>query len=238
MVATPLTRRLSRRPPRGRRPRASAEHADAVDLAAVGDQLGHDPGASSRPASEAPDALLRLDLDAPRAGQLVGAARRHDLALREDDDAVADELDLAQEMRVQEHRDAAPAQLLEQPAHRAAAARVERARRLVEQQQPRAADQRLRDPEPLLHALRHPPRPARPRVGEADELEQLGALGLAAVRAGEPLVEREQLVGSCTSPGSGRARRGTRARRARRRPPARRTTRPSPASGGRGRRRS
>ena len=53
-------------------------------------------------------------------------------------------------------------------------------------------------------------------VGERDELEQARALGGAAARAGEPLVQLEHLVGACTSPGSGRARRDSRAPRARR----------------------
>ena len=58
-------------------------------------------------------------------------------------------------MRVEEDRDAAAAQLLEQQPNRAPAHRIERARRLVEQQDARPADKRLRNPEPLLHALRH-----------------------------------------------------------------------------------
>ena len=57
------------------------------------------------------------------------------------------------------------------------------------------------------------------RVLEADEPEELGSFRRAAVGAGEPLVEREQLVGARTSRGSGRARPGSRAsaRAARRR---------------------
>ena len=76
-------------------------------------------------------------------------------------------------MRVEQHGDAAAAQLLEQRPHGAAAGGVERARRLVEQQQARRADQRLGEPEPLLHALGHRPDPAPAGVGEPDELEQL-----------------------------------------------------------------
>ena len=53
-------------------------------------------------------------------------------------------------------------------------------------------------------------------VVERDELEQPRALGRAAVRAAEPLVQLEHLVAPCTSRGSGRARRGSRARRGRR----------------------
>src|SRR6185436_15100696 len=67
-------------------------------------------------------------------------------------------------------------------------------RRLVEQEDARTADERLREPETLLHPLRHLLDAARARLDEADELEQLGALGGAAVRAGEPLVQLEHLV--------------------------------------------
>ena len=112
----------------------------------------------------------------------------------DDHDVIADELDLREEMRVQQHRGAARTQLLEQAAHDAAPGRVERARRLVEQQQRRRPDERLRDPEPLLHALRHR-RDARPaRLGEADELEERDALAVAGGRACKPLVQRQDLV--------------------------------------------
>ena len=87
------------------------------------------------------------------------------------------------------------AQLLEQQAHGAPPDRVERRRRLVEQQQPRLADERLRDPEPLLHPLRHAVDAALRGLRERDELEQARALGGAAARAGEPLVQLEHLVG-------------------------------------------
>jgi hypothetical protein len=98
-------------------------------------------------------------------------------------------------MRVEQHRLAAPAQLLEQRAHRPAADGVERGGGLVEQQHVRPPDHRLGDPQPLLHALRHRLDVALARVGEADELEQLVALGLAAARARELLVQDEHLVG-------------------------------------------
>ena len=87
------------------------------------------------------------------------------------------------------------AQLLEQQAHRAAADGIERRGRLVEQEQARLADERLRDAEPLLHALRHAVDAAVARVRERDELEQPPALRRAAARAGEPLVQLEHLVG-------------------------------------------
>ena len=61
-------------------------------------------------------------------------------------------------------------QVLEQCADRSPARRVERARRLVEQEHGRRADERLRDPEPLLHSLRHrvdPHARGRPRARRA-----------------------------------------------------------------------
>src|SRR5207244_6689193 len=92
--------------------------------------------------------------------------------------------------------DAAAAQTLEQLADDAAADRVERRRRLVQEEHARRADERLRDPEALLHPLRHVLDTPAARVGEADEVEQLRALALAAVRAGQALVPEQDLVGA------------------------------------------
>ena len=97
-------------------------------------------------------------------------------------------------MRVEQHGDAAAAEVLEQHAHGAAPDRVERRGRLVEQQQARLADERLRDAESLLHALRHAVDAPVGGVGERDELEQPLALRSTAARAGEPLVQLEHLV--------------------------------------------
>src|SRR3712207_7297602 len=62
--------------------------------------------------------------------------------------------DLAQEVRVEQNADAAPTELLEERAHGAPAGRIERARRLVEQQHFRRPDKCLRDSEALLHPFR------------------------------------------------------------------------------------
>ena len=91
-------------------------------------------------------------------------------------------------MGVEQHRDAALAQLLEQAAHDAPTDGVKRAGRLIEQQQPRGADQRLRDAEPLLHSLRHRLDPLGARIAELDQVEQLGPLSRAALGAAEALV--------------------------------------------------
>ena len=50
---------------------------------------------------------------------------------------------------------------------------IQRARRLVEEQQPRIADERLREPEALLHALGHGTDAA---IGDAAELSRAGGV--------------------------------------------------------------
>ena len=98
---------------------------------------------------------VRLDLDAARARELGRRARGDDLPPRRI--ATRSHTSSTSDSRCEFSSTETPraAQLLEQLAHRPAAHGVERARRLVEQEQPRRSDQRLRDPEPLLHPLRH-----------------------------------------------------------------------------------
>src|SRR6266849_125644 len=67
------------------------------------------------------------------AQQLVERAVSDDLAAVDDDHAVADLFDLGQEMRVEEHGDAALAQRADDLAHVVAADGVERARGLIQQ---------------------------------------------------------------------------------------------------------
>ena len=184
-------RSSSRRPPRGRRPRArSARRAPRRPprprRPARGRSAGR-PRASRARKSRVP---LPVSTSTPPRATARPACPRRRPAAGDDRHAVADQLDLAEQVGVQQHRDAALAQLLEQLADRAPARRVERAGRLVEQQQPRFADQRLGDPEPLLHALRHRRHPPVGGVGQPDQREQLPALGRAAVGAREPLVQR------------------------------------------------
>ena len=171
--------------------------------------------------------------------ELVRAPLGQQLAVVDDRHAVADALDLAEQMGVEQHGDAAPAQLAEQVAHDPPPDRVERARGLVEQQQARPADQRLRDPEALLHALRHRLDAAAALVAEADQRQQLGALGRAAGRARQALVQVQQLVGARPA---GEAEElgqiAERAARRRRTRPRRRTRAPCPPRAARGRRRS
>ena len=103
--------------------------------------------------------------------QVRRAALLDQPALGDDRHPVADQLDLAQQVRVEQNGDVAAAQLFEQVAHDPPAHRVQRAGRLVEQEQARRSEQRLGDAEPLLHPLGHrlhpraggvaPARPAR-----------------------------------------------------------------------------
>ncbi len=174
-----------------------AQDPHLVHVLARRDEVAHDARRLfARGVREPPRPVRRLDLHPAVAAELARRARPDQLAASDDRHAVAHELDLRQQVRVEQHRDALATQVLEQPPHGAPPGGVERARRLVEQQQPRAADHRLRDPEPLLHALRHRADTGVGRLGQPDGGEQSLALGGAAVGAGEPLVHAEQLVGA------------------------------------------
>ena len=65
------------------------------------------------------------------------------------------------------------AQVRDEAEQVAPALRIERADGLVEEQQPRACDERLRDPEPLAHAAGVAGDPAPRCVGQADQPERL-----------------------------------------------------------------
>ena len=87
--------------------------------------------------------------------------------------------------------------------------RVESARRLVEEKEWRRSDERLRDPQALLHPLGHRG-DAAAALGAARRAEQLAPLGRRRPRRGKPLVQRQHLVGA-QQPGKRTARRGSRA---------------------------
>ena len=89
-----------------------------------------------------------------RGEQLVQRALVDDAPGADDRDAVAELLDLAHQVRGQQHRDALIGEPADELPHVAHAARVQARGRLVEQQQPRGADQRGGDAEPLAHAVR------------------------------------------------------------------------------------
>ena len=181
------------RPPEVRLLEARREHAHAVDPPALARRAARRAGAShAEPRGRA--AYPRPSRSRRRARcEIVGPPGGDDRAAGKNHDPVADELDLAQQVRVEEDADLGCA------APRAArgpspAGRVERARRLVEQQYRRGPDERLRDPEPLLHPLRHRSTRRRGR-SRARRARAAAAFGVAARRAGESLVEAEHLVG-------------------------------------------
>ena len=104
------------------------------------------------------------------------------LPVADHDQLVGDRLDLAQQVRGEQHGAAAVGEVAQQPAHPGDALRVEAVGRLVEDQHARVAEQRVRDAEPLAHAERvGADALARRRAREADAVEQL--VDLAAVDA-------------------------------------------------------
>ena len=233
----------SRRPPRGRRPRASS-----------GGRARRRPPRRRRRAratirgtsSRAPSAKMRVpaavSISTPRGAAQLGrrARARRPCPPSMIDDAVADELDLVSRCELSRTATPRARSSSSRRADGAPAGRVERARRLVEEQQPRRPDERLRDPEPLLHPLRHRRRPGgRGRLGEPDELEQLAPLRCAAAasrRAAGAAAAARRRVTSREAEELGEVAERRRAAAGARRVPADR--RPSPTSAARGRRRS
>ena len=118
------------------------------------------------------------------AEQLGERAGGGDPALVEDDHPVADPLDLADQVRVEQHGDAARLQRQHDVADVDPAERVERAGRLVEDDELRPGDQGDGQPEALLHALGEPADPVAGAVGEADQRQALAPLGGGHVGAG------------------------------------------------------
>jgi hypothetical protein len=119
----------------------------------------------------------------------------------EDHDPVADALDLGQQMRVQDHGRSPIARRTDDRADVGATDRIERRRRLVQEDQLRLAEERDAETEPLLHALREVVDGIVGAVGEADLVERLGGGGrpLARGHAGKFGVECQDLA--CPEPG-------------------------------------
>ena len=108
----------------------------------------------------------------PQRQHVGQPAGRHQASLRENRDAAAQRLGVAQHVRAEEHRAAAIAQAEDQRAHVAAAERIEARHRLVEDHQLRVVDQRLRDADALQHALRELAQLQTPLGADADLVEQ------------------------------------------------------------------
>ena len=118
-----------------------------------------------------------------------------DAAGDEDRDAVADHLQLAEQVAVDEDGLALAAEALEDVADVAAADGVDAVGRLVEQDEVRVVDQGLGEADALGHALGVGGDRAVGAGGHADEVEQFGgaAAAVAAVDVGEGGEELDDL---------------------------------------------
>ena len=104
----------------------------------------------------------------------LGRRRGADQAtLVEDRDVVAHPLDVVEDVGRVEDRRLVASEVAHEVEDLAPADRVERADRLVEEEDPRPSDQRLADAEPLAHPARVGLRPAVAGVGQADLAEDL-----------------------------------------------------------------
>src|SRR5262249_50751962 len=84
--------------------------------------------------------------------ELVECPRRDELPLRDDDDSTAARLDLAQDVRG-EQNGVLFSELADELAHLADLVRIEAGRRLVEHEERRLADERVRETDALAIAL-------------------------------------------------------------------------------------
>ncbi len=149
--------------------------------------------------------------------QLVDRGLRDEAAPVEDRDAIADALDVGEDVGAHEDGRRAP-EAADELEDVAAALGVERAHGLVEEEDRGPGEHRLPHAEPLAHAARVAADPASPGLGEADDLEDLlhprregrprQAVGPPGEReelaAGHPAVEAGVLVEVPDLPGEGR----------------------------------
>ncbi len=128
--------------------------------------------------------------------QIVRRADRADLPARDDRDPIRDRLHVGEDVRREEHRLAALAQLEDQVAHLLAADRIEAAHRLVEHDQIGVVHERLGQASPLHHALRELLEVLGARAIEADPRDQLvgAALARGGVDAEQPAREVAELA--------------------------------------------
>ena len=140
--------------------------------------------------------LRRMNLDAGcRVRRLAKIVGRDHLAVLDEHDPVAGDLDLAEQVRVEKHRRAAGALRPEDVAHHAAADRIEPGRRLVEEDEVGLVDDRLREAESLEHSLGESAQATVAMRREPDEIDHLGD-AVAALRrrdAAEPAVKIHEL---------------------------------------------
>src|SRR5579884_2082231 len=110
-----------------------------------------------------------------------------DAAAADDGDAVAELLHLGEQVARENDRDPLAGEPLDERAHVAHPRRVEAGRRLVQQEQPRRAQERGGDAEALPHPVRVAADAIVGAVGEVDELEHLvdARAGAVAVEVGE-----------------------------------------------------
>ena len=152
------------------------------------------------PSTAASDAAGDNQLPAARAKcEHVGqAAVSDEAALGENRDAVAQRLGVAQDVRAEEDRAAAIAQIENQRSHVAATERIEAGHRLVEDDELGIVDERLGDAHALKHALRELPQLEPAFAADADLVEQTARAGatIAARVAEEPREIRQQFLGS------------------------------------------
>ena len=163
-------RRVSATPPaRAARPTSSGRRLD--DVAAVRARPGRER--CGRECGAEREVVLGIDERAAAGEQLRGRAFGDDAAEVDDHDAVGERLHLAQKVGRQEHGAAAVGKVAQELAHPAHAGWVKPVGGLVEDQDLRVAQQRVRDPQPLAHAQRVVAEAlARCRAVEADAVEQ------------------------------------------------------------------
>ena len=141
----------------------------AADARDAGDRRAAWRSASARPGHADGEHPAVVEV----GGQLVDRARRDEAAPDEDADAVADLLDLVQQVRRQQDRHAlVGAQPLDEQQQLAHALGVDVHRRLVEDEDRRVLDQRVGEAEPLAHAPRVAADLAVGVGGEPDVVEQ------------------------------------------------------------------
>ncbi len=123
--------------------------------------------------------------------QLLGGALRGDLAVVEHGDAVGELICLVEVLRGEEDGGAVGDQLADDLPHVVPGARVEAGGRLVEEDDPRVADQRHGDVQAALHAAGVGGGGLRRRLDQVEALQQLGG-GAPPLAAGEVVQVRHE----------------------------------------------